>query len=304
MRLSGITTLSGMVSAVLLWLPLAAESQPQATQSGATNGGYVSFLPVPARAPGEAPDWVPEYPGEPRPAPRHPDGRVNLDAIPGEKGFWNVMRGAAFGSRPPALSTNLALEDVPFQTWARDLFEYRQSNEGDLYDPHAFCVPAGGMRFFTVPNGLNIIQQPELSRIFFISGENRDWRRIAMEPGRRHPPADEIVPSYFGDSIGWWDGDTLVVDTVGFNERFWMIRGGLPHTANLHLIERFTRPDYDTLRYEFTIDDPGAYTAPWSGGWEIPWQTLNYDQSPGGEIHEYFCADNERDSEHFLDLTD
>ena len=304
MRVSGMATFFGMAAVGLLWLPLAAKSQPQATKSGPDNGGYMSYLPVPARAPGEEPGWVPDYSDEPRPTPRFPDGRVNLDAVPGEKGFWNVMRGAAFGTRPPALSTNLALGDVPFQTWARDLFEYRQSNEGDLYDPHAFCTPAGGMRFFTVPNGLNIVQQPALSRIFFISGENRDWRRIAMEPGRKHPPADEIVPSYFGDSIGWWDGDTLVVDTVGFNERFWMIRGGLPHTRNLHLIERFTRADYNTLRYEFTIDDPGAYTEPWSGGWEIPWQTVNYDQSPGGEIHEYFCADNERDSEHFLDLTD
>jgi hypothetical protein len=304
MRTSSVVTLSCIVAVGLLWLPPAVNAQRQATRSGPDNGAFVSFLPVPARARGEAAGWVPDYPNEPRPTPRFSGGRVNLDAVPGEKGFWNVMRGAAFGKRPPALPSNSELEDVPFQPWARDLFEYRRSAEGDLYDPHAFCVPAGGMRFFTVPNGLNIVQQPELERIYFISGENRDWRRIAMDPGRRHPPADEIVPSYFGDSIGWWDGDTLVVDTVGFNERFWMIRGGLPHTRNLHLIERFTRVDYDTLHYEFIIDDPGAYTEPWSGGWEIPWQTVNYDQSPGGEIHEYFCSDNERDSEHFLDLTD
>ena len=155
------------------------------------------------------------------------------------------------------------------------------------------------MRFFTVPNGLNIVDQPELNRLFLISGENRDWRRIAMDPGRKHPPEDQIVPSYFGDSIGRWEGETLVVDTVGFNERFWVIRGGLPHTRFLHLIERFTRVDYNTLKYEVTIDDKGAYTRTWSGGWLIPWQTVNYDNSPGGEIHEYFCHDNERDSERF-----
>ena len=261
--------------ALLLSLPALALSAPQAT----LDDGEPAASQV-------------------RPAPYWPDGRVNLDAAPGEKGFWNVMRGSVVGTGGTSLPTNLELDEVPFQDWARDLYEYRQSRNG-LDDPHARCFPAGGMRFFTVPNGLNIVDQPELDRMFFISGENRDWRRIAMEPGRGHPPADQLIPSYFGDSIGWWEGETLVVDTVGFNERFWMIRGGLPHTRYLHLIERFTRIDYDTLRYEVTIDDTGAYTEPWSGGWLIPWQTVNYDNSPGGEIHEYFCHDNERDSEHF-----
>jgi hypothetical protein len=232
------------------------------------------------------------------PTPKWPNGRVNLDAAPGQKGFWNVMQGSVFGKTGSSLPTNLSLEEVPFQDWAKSLFEFRRSR-GGLDDPHARCFPAGGMRFFTVPNGLNIVDQPEMNRIFLISGENRDWRRIAMEPGRKHPPEDVLIPSYFGDSIGWWEGETLVVDTVGFNERFWMIRGGLPHTKYLHLIERFTRLDYNTLKYEVTIDDKGAYTRTWSGGWTIPWQTVNYDNSPGGEIHEYFCHDNERDSEHF-----
>jgi hypothetical protein len=232
------------------------------------------------------------------PTPHWPDGRVNLDAAPGQKGFWNVMQGNVFGRNGSALPTNLTLEEVPFQDWARALYQYRQSRNG-LDDPHARCYPAGGMRFFTVPNGLNIIDQPELNRLFLISGENRDWRRIAMDPGRKHPPEDEIIPSYFGDSIGHWEGETLVVDTVGFNERFWVIRGGLPHTKYLHLTERFTRVNYNSLKYEVTIDDKGAYTRPWSGGWLVPWQTVNYDNSPGGEIHEYFCHDNERDSEHF-----
>jgi len=254
-------------------------------------------LPVQLRAQTSGDANGPDTSEEVRPTPRFPDGRVNLDAVPGEKGFWNVMRGRLIGTQPPGLPTNLELDQVPFQDWARDLYEYRQSRNG-LDDPHARCAPAGALRFFTVPNGMNIVQQPELNRIFFISGQNRDWRRIAMESGRRHPPEDEIVPSYFGDSIGWWEGGTLVVDTVGFNERFWMIRGGLPHTRFLHVTERFTRVDYDTLKYEVTIDDKGAYTEEWSGGWHIPWQTVNYDNSPGGEIHEYFCADNERDSVH------
>ena len=234
-----------------------------------------------------------------KPTPHWPDGRVNLSQTPDTKGFWNVMGGSPIGAGGSGLPTNLSLAEVPFQDWARELYAYRQSRAG-LDDPHARCQPAGGMRFFTVPNGMEFIDQPELKRIFIIDGENRDWRRIAMEPGRKHPPVDQLNPSYFGDSIGWWEGETLVVDTVGFNERFWFIRGGLPHTRYMHLIERFTRTDFDTLKYEVTIDDKGAYTRPWSGGWNIKWQYTNYDGSPGGEIHEYFCIDNERDAIEFV----
>jgi len=234
--------------------------------------------------------------GPSKPTPRWPDGRVNLSQVPGVKGFWNVMTGSPIA--PGGLSTNLTLDQIPFQDWARALYEYRRTR-GGLDDPHARCQPAGGMRVFTVPNGLEIIDQPELNRIFIIGGENRDWRRIAMEPGRKHPSEDDLIPSYFGDSIGHWEGDTLVVDTVGYNEKFWFIRGGLPHTRFMHLTERFTRINFDTLRYEVTIDDKGAYTRPWSGGWDIPWQYTNYDGTPGGEIHEYFCIDNERDAVEF-----
>jgi hypothetical protein len=207
------------------------------------------------------------------------------------------MGGSPFG--PNALpGSPKSIDEVPLQDWARALYDYRQTR-GGLDDPHARCQPAGGMRFFTVPNGMEIIDQPELQRVFIIGGENRDWRRIAMEPGRKHPSEDELVPSYFGDSIGHWEGETLVVDTVGYNEKFWFIRGGLPHTRFMHLTERFTRTDFDTLKYEVTIDDKGAYTRPWTGGWNIKWQYTNYDGSPGGEIHEYFCIDNERDAVEF-----
>ena len=189
---------------------------------------------------------------------------------------------------------------MPFRPWAKALLEFRQLR-GGLDDPHVRCQPAGGLRFFTVPNGMEFIQQPELNRIIMIEGENREWRRVAMEPGRKHPPEDQLNPGYFGDSIGWWEGDTLVVDTVGFNEKFWMIRGGMPHTRFLHITERFTRLNFDQLQYEATIDDKGAYTRTWSGGWILPWQADNYDGSSNGEIHEYFCIDNERDSENMPD---
>ena len=135
---------------------------------------------------------------------------------------------------------------MPFRPWAKAVYEFRRFR-GGLDDPHVRCQPAGGIRFFTVPNGMEFIQQPELNRIIMIEGENREWRRVAMEPGRQHPPEEQLNPSYFGDSIGWWEGDTLVVDTVGFNEKFWMIRGGMPHTKFLHITERFTRLDFERV---------------------------------------------------------
>jgi len=107
---------------------------------------------------------------------------------------------------------------------------------------------------------------------------------------------EEIVytPTFFGHSVGHWEGDTLVVDTVGFNERFWFARRpmGMVHTEALHLIERFSRPDYDTLHYEVTVDDPKAYTRPWTASWDVPWTEY--------EIVEYLCTENNRDPVHFV----
>ena len=101
--------------------------------------------------------------------------------------------------------------------------------------------------------------------------------------GREHPK--NLTPSYYGHNVGHWEGDTLVVDSVGYNERFWFDRGAHPHTEQLHLVERFTRVDFDNIKYEVTIDDPGAYTAPWSG-------QFNLRLDPGDELFEYVCQDN------------
>jgi hypothetical protein len=99
---------------------------------------------------------------------------------------------------------------------------------------------------------------------------------------RAHPGNPE--PSYYGHSTGKWEGDTLIVDTVGFNEAFWISRG-IPTTDRLHMIERFTRTDSNTMKYEVTIDDPGAYTAQWTAGFLLSWD-------PGLELFEYVCQDN------------
>jgi hypothetical protein len=88
-----------------------------------------------------------------------------------------------------------------------------------------------------------------------------------------------------GHSVGRWEGDTLIVDTVGFNEGTWLDFWGHPHTNLLHVIEKFTRPSKQTLHYEAVIDDPGAYTRPWSVAWDIPWRA-------GQEMKEYICQEN------------
>lgn len=219
------------------------------------------------------------------PAPRLPDGSPNLGPQEDGLGFWDRGSGPMVGGAlyPPP-------DQVPFKPWARALYDYRQETLAKD-DPHVRCAPPGGPRQFAVPFGLQIVQVPHMGKIFIHSGgSTRPWREIHMD-GRPHP--DYVNPSYFGHSIGHWEGDTLVVDTIGFNERFWLHREGYPHTESLHLVERISRPKMDSLRYEITIDDPEAYTAPWTTAWTKIW-------NPDEEIIEYFCQDNNIDQYHMM----
>jgi hypothetical protein len=137
------------------------------------------------------------------------------------------------------------------------------------------------------PYPMEIIQQPEHKRIFMVfEGATHIWREIYMD-GRPHPAGDELNPTYLGHSVGRWDRDTLVVDVVGFNENTWLDYYGHPHTDLLHVVEKFTRSNKATLRYEALIDDPGAYSRPWTVAWNIPW-------SASGELTEYICQENNR----------
>ena len=230
------------------------------------------------------------------PAPRNAAGRVIFGPTPGEHGFWGGG-GSITGRGGNSLQSNPTAAEVPLQPWARALWLVRQK-EGQKDDPHARCLPPGGPRQFQTPNGFEFLEQPEYKRIAILFGGGpRSWRMINLD-GRKLPPADEDrIPTYFGYSVGEWQGDTLVVESEGYNEKFWFVRGGLPHTDALHLTERFSRPDYDTLRVEVTVNDPKAYTRAWNGGFNVPWTYTNWDGTPGGEIHEYLCQDNERDWE-------
>ena len=224
----------------------------------------LASVPAAAQAPAAAP------------TPRWPDGRVNLGSTPEQKGFWEIRPG--LGGTPRAA-------DIPLQPWARALAAYRTSRT-DLHPPLVRCKPGGGPVFFNAP-GFEIVDVPEERRIFILNiAGAHSWRVIYMD-GRPHPTGDDLRPTYFGHSVGRWDGDTLVVDTVGFNEKQWLA-GVYPTTERLHLTERFTRPDVRTLSYEATIDDPGAYTAPWSIRWTINEKSKS-SWIAGGEIFEYIC---------------
>jgi len=228
------------------------------------------------------------------PAPRWPDGHVRLGPTPGGKGYWgapstrvlveNTAAGVAMND--DGLLQNLSDIDkvAPLKPWARAVYTYRQRTLLKD-DPIGRCLPPGGPRQFQMPNGFQFVEQPELGRILvLLGGGNRNWRVIYTD-GRPAGAASEAVPTYYGTSVGHWEGDTLVVDSVGFNEKFWMTGGGLPHTEALHLIERFSRPNLNTLRYDVTVDDPRTYTRRWSGGWTVQWVANE-------ELQEYFCEEN------------
>lgn len=232
------------------------------------------------------------------PAPRWPDRKVRLGPAPGSKGFWasatvsDLFENSAQNRSTPipmnqdGLLTNFSDIDrvAPLQPWAKAIYQFRQRNLlAD--DPYNRCVPPGGPRQFLMPNGFQFVEQPELGRILILlGGGNRNWRMIYTD-GRPASPASEAVLAYYGTSVGRWEGDTLIVDSAGYNEGFWFSKGGLPHTEALHLIERFTRSDLGTLRYQVTIDDPRAYTRNWTAEWTMQWV-------PGQEIQEYFCEEN------------
>jgi hypothetical protein len=245
----------------------------------------------------------------PEPAPRLADGTPNLGRVPGEKGVWSVPyiqnmadRASGRGAGPAGRGGggddggrggSRSEPHIPFLPWTAAIYDYNSANSSK-YDPEGYCLPPGGPRMMATPYPMEILQLPEQKRIFMVfEGATHIWREIYMD-GRAHPQGDALNPTYLGHSVGRWEGDTLVVDVVGFNEGTWIDYYGHPHTDLLHVVERFSRPDKRTLRYEATIDDPGAYSRPWTVSWTIPW-------TPAGELAEYICQENNR---YLWNLTD
>jgi hypothetical protein len=180
-----------------------------------------------------------------------------------------------------------AAKVAPFQPWAKDLFVLRQQNRLADDPQYLYCLPPGGPRQFQEAYGVQFVEDKDHQRIFvFVGSVDRNWRLIYLD-GRQQVGqirGDADNPLYYGRSVGKWEGDSLVVDTKGFNEKFWFSNGGLPHTDKLHLVEKFTRTDMNTLKYEVTVDDVGAYTRPWTSTWNLQWIPE--------ELPVFFCQDN------------
>ena len=231
-----------------------------------------------------------------RATPRWPDGLPRLGPAPGEKGYWArpsatmlVEAGVRVEANEHGLLKNIAEAGkvAPFQPWARALFEQRQRDFLKDDPMFKYCMPPGAVRQFQQPYGVQFLEEKTFGRVFVVEGGgNHIWHFIYTD-GR--PQTGEIGgnddnPLYYGNARGKWEGDTFVVDSKTFIDNFWFSNGGLPHTDHLHLVERFTRSDYNTLKYEVTIDDPGAYTRPWSATWNLQWVAE--------DLPTFYCVDN------------
>jgi hypothetical protein len=222
------------------------------------------------------------------------DGTVNLGRVPGETGVWElnyienfadyVVGGSNRSTDTRRHARGAAGEpQVPFLPWAAALYNYHTKNEAK-YDPGGYCLPPGGPRLFTNPFPMVIVQVPEQKSVFFYFEAFHLWREVYMD-GRPH----EVRKGggWMGHSAGHYQdgGKTLVIDVTGFNEGTWLDSAGHPHTDQLHVVEKFTRPSKRQLHYEALIDDPGAYSRPWTVSWNMSWWA-------GGELDEYICEEN------------
>jgi Family of unknown function (DUF6152) len=257
-----------------------------------STGRRVLFMSASARA-----ALVPT-PGLPvRPTPRWPDGQPRLGPPPGEAGYWArpsstvlMETGASVEMDRDGLLLDLDGIDgvAPFQPWAQYLYESRQRTFLRSDPTFLSCKPPGAVRQFQMPYGNQFLEDRASGRIFLTAGGgNHDWHFIYSDdrPFRGHGAGDDGNLLYYGQARYRWEDDTLIVESEDFNEKFWLTNGGLPHTEQLHLTERFTRTDFYHMEYAVTIDDPGAYTRPWSAGWTLEWVA-------GEDLPTYYCQEN------------
>jgi hypothetical protein len=217
-----------------------------------------------------------EEPAKPAgPTPRLPNGHPDLSGV--------LMGGGGVSER------NLKPGDaIVLLPEAKAIMDARLSKD----DPEANCLPTGVPRMNPYP--WRMVQTPTHraeSHIFILfEGNIHSYRQIFMD-GRPHPP--DLDPTWYGHSTGRWEGDTLVVDTVGYNDKFWFNFDGHPHTTQLHTIERFTRTDANTLKWDITIEDPGAYAKPFTMQTQARYEST-------WELMEYICNENNTNVDHIV----
>jgi hypothetical protein len=228
------------------------------------------------------------------PAPRTADGKPDLS------GIWNYAGILGFRGRPPdpppgtppqATFWNIEAgfkEGLPFRPWAAELRRQRMAAESKD-NPDAACLPLGHMQLHTHSQPRKIIQTKDL--ILIIYEANAGVRQIFMDD--RPAPGSDPQPWWFGYARGWWEGDTLVVETTNFRDDGWLDVNGAPLTSEGKLIERFRRPNFGTLEIDVTIDDPKAYTRPWT-------VRVNQRLLVDTELIEFVCLENEKFTKEYL----
>ena len=194
--------------------------------------------------------------------------QAQAGSMPDLSGDWNSTGPGSSGCGwNPADPQCSKLEDgTPYQPWALDKLKSERPGYGpnktfdNTTDPHMlYCDPMAGPRVYFNPSKFKFVQTPEAVYILYEYGPY--WVNVRMNG--KHP--DDPDPTWWGDSIGRYEGDTLVVDTVGFNDKTWLDQLGRPHTEKLHVIQRYRKIDAEHLELDVTFDDPGAYTKPWTG---------------------------------------
>jgi hypothetical protein len=230
------------------------------------------WLHVPAKNTPRTKDGKPDLAA---PAPRRPDGKRDLT------GIW--------GTESPKYLANLAADfkpgELPIQPWAEALTKERMTGIHAGEESNANCLPQGVPRIDATPNPFKILQEPELVVILYEAFGQ--FRQVYLD-GRALPK--DPNPTWLGYSVGHWDGDSLVVETTGFNGKTWLDQAGHPTTDALDVTERYRRRDFGHLDIQVTIDDPKAYTKPWTV--TEPMQLL-----PDTDLIEFVCNETKRTSD-------
>ena len=277
---------------------LAAGEQPAegGGRGGAGRGGFGG------RGGGRGRGAAAELPAVPRfpdnPAYGVQAGKPDFGGL--AKGVWNVPYIINMADNAGATDENGCHNiQVPFKPNGLAKFEERFIKNDMKDDPEGFCLPPGVPRMMYTPYPTEIFQMPD--RILFVyEGGAHVWRLIWMD-GRELPKSiDDINPDFLGYSVGHWEGDTLVVNSMGFNTETWLDAAGHPHGEQLKVTEKYTRTNFNTLKLESTIDDPEYYTKPWTVVTTASWTANTHGpwSMRGGELMEYICQENNRDLSH------
>ena len=168
--------------------------------------------------------------------------------------------------------------ELPFTAWGLNDWKHYDAAEGDYTGS---CLPFGLSRSINTPEPIQIVQTDSYFTFLFEVG---NWFTVVPIDGRKHR---ELDPTWYGDSVGHWEGDTLVIDTVNFNGKTRLDTAGHPHSDQLHYIQRFTRPDLGHILWEGTVDDPKTYTRPWKN-------TRTFTLRTDWEMMEYSCEENNK----------